>query len=167
MRDVDDLLRATRVPEPPASAPPFPRTTRRWPAVLAIAAALTLVVGAGRQVPSIRGLMDPVVRVDLQVAVERGGVAVRAVPGGRYRVGERAFFRLDASRRAHVELWVDGPEGHAEIGSIDADGAARDIGDASGLTAWRFDEPGTYVFGATTTGMICADGCPRLSVEVE
>lgn len=174
-RDIERLLGRLQGPEPEARPAPVPEA---WPAsrsvILAAAAALLVAVGglAGWQghehYATTRGVEDAAVSLDLRMVVERDGQAIRVHSGAEYSVGERAFFRIAASRQADVTLWVEGPDGRQQVGHFAASPELQDLSHGDGLLAWEFDQPGAYVF-------VLAEGevddcepelCPRVSLEV-
>jgi hypothetical protein len=175
MRDVDELLRALDSPEPEGEAPAWPAPRRaRWPlpalsalsALSALAAAL-LVWWWSSPAPTLRGLPDDAVELELRMVVERGGVAVRLPRRLPLQTGERVLFRVQADRPTQASLWVEGPSGREDIASPEVGTAPRDVGDDRGLVGYRFDGPGRYVFHLEPQDGSCAGSCPALEVEVQ
>jgi hypothetical protein len=168
MRDVDDWIRDLRGPTAPPEVPPWPRPARRLWAIagLALAAVLLLaLLGVPSAERRLRG--NPVApELDLRLAVDRGGVAIRATEGASCSVGERVFFRLSASVADEASVWVEGPAGRELIGTLAVSPEPRDLGDERGLTSYQFDEPGPYTFRASTEGWGVCRACPSVRVEV-
>jgi hypothetical protein len=168
MRDVDELLRALDSPEPPETAPAWPSRSRaRWPvAALALAATVLVVVWWTAPAPALRGQPDDTVELELKMVVERGGVAVRVSPQLPLQTGERVLFRVRSDRPTPARLWVLGPAGREDIASVEVEPTPRDVGDGRGLTGYRFDGPGRYVFHLAPQEGRCTDSCPSLALEV-
>jgi hypothetical protein len=165
MRDVDDLLRDLRPRAPAPMHPPAPgsRRSRGLVVVYAVAALAAIVVIAVPAPPTFRGRSGHAT-LDLRMTVERGGVAVRASPEVPLAVGERVYFRVASEGPGMAHLWVEGPSGREPIAVVEVDAAPRDVGTEKGLTAYRVDEPGTYVFRASVEGVGVCRGCPTIEL---
>jgi hypothetical protein len=168
-RDVDDWVRDLEgLGQAPRVAPAWPAERRWWPVSLGLGLAAASLLGvwlATSEVPvGLRGGLGTQPVLELRLAVERGGVAVRL--GGPCRVGERVFFRLSSSLPARAHVWVEGPEGRELLGVTELEGSPIDLGGSGGLVAYQFDLPGQYLFRASPDGMgVCRD-CPTVAVEV-
>ena len=165
--DLDEMLRGLHAPAPPVRAP-RPRPVWRV-GVLALAAVLLLSLGIGLSREDsgllLRGA-PPIAApsLDLRMAVERGGSALRVSEGGTYRVGERVFFRVSAQLPTDALLFVEGPSGRERITRLQAGPQAEDVSSDHGLMAYTFDQPGHYVFGLSPLDAPARG--PRIHLEV-
>lgn len=168
-RDVDDWVRDLQVlGQAPPQAPAWPAERRWWPWGLTLGLAAACAVGlwfaAARAPVGLRGGLSAQPALELRLAVERGGVAVRLA--GPCRVGERVFFRLSSSMPTRVHVWAEGPAGSEPLGVVDLEGGSLDLGSGGGLVAYQFDQAGQYLFHASSDGMGLCHDCPTIPVEV-
>ncbi len=150
-----------------AEVMPFPaqaRRRRRWHwagGVMAAAAALLLAVlfaqpergGEGEPLPPWReGLRGEEaaagLEVNLRLALEEEGEARRVARNETVQVGQRVFFRVDASPPSEVTVWVVAPGGVETVAAVKATEEPIDLQGEQGLIAYRFEQPGLYVFHA-------------------
>lgn len=177
---IDELVRQLGVREAPRAPPQLdwvPRRRRLWPAILAIAAAALLTVGAqqwarapepaepGEPTEGARGLLrSHNSAVALYLSARRDERVWRLADQEQLRVGDEVYFRLSASRPAEVRLWVDGPEGRSEIAKINVDTQLRDARIGDDLYGWSFDRPGFYSFCAAPTDGLSPQDCTLVQV---
>src|SRR5687768_13816545 len=130
-RDVDDWVQDLQgLGQAPRAAPAWPRQRRWWPVSFGVGLAAAGLLGvwlATSETPAgLRGGMGAEPILELRLAVERGGVAVRL--SGPCRVGERVFFRLSSSLPARAHVWVEGPSGREMLGVAQLEGGPLDLG---------------------------------------
>jgi hypothetical protein len=145
-----------------------------WPA-LALAAAAVIAVTIRPDDPEVglRGTYTPppeqATGVQLRLALDQGGSLSQLSRGQAVGVGDRVFFRVSTESAAPVTVWMEGPSGVEVISRFSTSGpGAVDVPSGDGLQTWRFDQPGSYRFSASTEGAgVCRPAtCSSRTVEV-
>jgi hypothetical protein len=194
-RDVEELLMALEPPPAPERAPAWPvgpassepsraqawwRTPRRWVLVPVVAGALGLLavlllppasdpaLAPVRQ-DGLRGEAPPALpELDLQLAVQRDGLAQRVDPEDQLRLQDRVLFRVSSTTPTTVHLWVEGPAGFEDITAVSVESQPVELRLEEGLLAWELDRAGSYVFVASASARpACTPPtCARVALEV-
>ncbi|MCB9741178.1 MAG: hypothetical protein H6740_00960 [Alphaproteobacteria bacterium] len=186
--DVDALVRGLGSPEPELAPPPWPEEELgwwdhvqaffvanpiAWAPVLAAAVVLVLVALPGGDAvhpsPGLRGTDEaPDTWLSLNLLVQQDGQTQRLGELAQVRVGDRAFFRVAAGAEMATTVWVQTPSGVETIGQLAASTETADLRSGEGLTAYRFDAPGTYTFFASPEAETCEPPvCAEQRVEVK
>ncbi|MCB9766013.1 MAG: hypothetical protein H6739_39930 [Alphaproteobacteria bacterium] len=183
-RDVDALTRRLLSPLPELAPPLWPEEEasgferlrawvwprHAWVLVPALAALMLVVARPWGQAPddSIRGVNPAApVWVSLDLLVQQDGAVERLGEVDTIHVGDRVFFRVAAGAQVPVSVWVRGPAGVEPITTAQVGPTTTDLRSARGLYAYRFDQPGRYIFMASPAPEVCTPpACAEQTVEV-
>lgn len=152
-------------------APARARAGLSWVAAGALATALVLGVWAlPTDSPDVglRGAeATPAVHLDLVQRPSGAAETVRFDPTVPLTRGDTLYFSVSAEGSGEVRVWVEGPEGRAELGRQAVGTEATVLGEDFQATWYRVERAGVYTFSASSAPDGCApETCVSRDVEV-
>ena len=111
---------------------------------------------------------DPTVHFDLYVVPAGGQASQRFDQSRTYDAGDTVYFRVSADSAGLVRVWVDGPEGFETLASQPVNSHPQNVGGDSEAVWYQFEQPGRYIFSASTSedDSCNAPSCAQTEVEV-
>lgn len=171
MLEMPDYFEAVIHAGSPATVAARPVVTRGWLGVAGVMAAMLLAIwvlpqGAGDV--GLRGAESaPAVHLDLVRQSMGTDGTERFDPEVPLMRGDTLYFSISADQRSDVRVWVEGPEGTAELSVQTASQQPQVLGTDGEAIWYRVDRTGTYRFFASSEDTGCRpESCVTRSVEV-